>query len=79
MLPLVVVLWIAIRILVEFVFPFSPFSKSQRHQFAGISVLYTFLEEIWQSLFAWHSRKNLMIPSFCQIKSSKPRYASFNL
>lgn len=41
MLPLVAALWIAIRILAEFIFPFSPFSKSQRRQLAGISALYT--------------------------------------
>lgn len=50
---------VAIRSLVEFVFPFSPLSKSQRRQLAETSALYTFLEEIWQSFFALPSLQNL--------------------
>ena len=77
MLPSVVALWIAIRILVEFVFPFLPFPKSQRHQLAEISVLYTFLEEIRQALFAWHSHKKSHDAQFLPDKIKQTKICIF--
>lgn len=69
MLPPVVAVWTAIRILVEFVFPFPPLSKSQRRQLYEIPVIYTSLEEIWQCFFAFHNPKNFIISgSFQKLK-----------
>ena len=59
MLPPVAALWIAIRSLSEFVFPFFPLSKSQRRQLARLSALYTFWEEIRQlkTFPPWRNRR----------------------
>ena len=52
MLSPVLVLWLAIRILAEFVFLFSLFLASGANLMEFLRPLYALLEEIWQYFFA---------------------------